>query len=268
MRYYCIVIVRFEICFNAHGKRGSRGEPTTWINGICAATMADIQDEHQAGLFFSIPIIIIVFSLTGLALLVLHARSDDGEPTLDRDYNPQHQWSCPVLPSHQRSSYRTFSDTSSSYAGDDERSIRSGRRATAPTIHSPTLPTIQDNSSASSRSNTSSSQVPFYDSPEDLNRVPNMRASEERGHTSRGTIDGVLHGSKDADIAVLGPAEEDIGSGEDVPRGRVRNRIGSGGSGEILSRWLAPRWRAQSADVEGQRSIGKRSQRRSVDTKG
>lgn len=211
--------------------------------------MADIQDLFQATLFFSIPVILIVFSITTLAFLILYHQSENSQLAPASDVDPLQ----PILPYHHIPTYRTFSDSNSSYAADDERSVRTGRRATASIVHPPTLPTIEDDTP----SHFEESQI--YESSENEDREENLRLANS--HLTR--LDTILSSPKDSDIAVLSPVEEDVGSGEDVPRGRVRQRIGSGGSQEIISRWLAPRWRKQSVDVEGQRSIGRRAPRSS-----
>lgn len=204
----------------------------------------------QATLFLSIPVILIVVPLLGLVLLVVYHRSGDKNPV---PVPVSRSRLAPILPYYRRPAYGTFSDSASSYAADDESSVVKVRRATASIIHTPSLPTIEDDVASSIE------QLSRRESP-DINTL-NEPSRFVDGH-SRG-LDAILASPKYFGDTVSSPTERDVGSGDDVPRGRVRRRIGSGGSGEWISRWLAPRWREQSIDVEGQRSIGKRTKRHS-----
>lgn len=211
--------------------------------------MADIQDALQATLFLSLPVVLILFCMTTLVLVVLYYCNRDNRPVLAKAATTK-KCRPSNLPRNHTPTYRTFSDSGSSYAADDEGSARTGRRATASIIHSPTLPTIEDDASS------------YFEPPRYCESPSLVSENTSSAYGSERNLDAVLTSSETLGTVAPSASGESVDSGEDVPRGRVRKRIGSGGSAEIISRWLGPRWREQSVDVEGQRSIGNRTERR------
>lgn len=164
--------------------------------------MADIQDIIQAILLFSIPLIIIFASVIILTFVILHRRAeyeDSGRAGRAIGDDPRHG---PQLSYSHPRTYHTFSPASSSYAADDEGSLRCpAHRATASRIPTPTLPTIENDSWSPVDLNRGRERRPTEASLEEQRAVPcdlldhgpmNVSATKNQGETGPGDDESVV----------------------------------------------------------------------------